>query len=51
MLSMKGFVFLEEIIMNMITRRSWAAAAVQALTISVAIDFSYNLLIHIDVDS
>ena len=54
MLAMQGFVFLEEIIMNniiMMTRQNWAAAVAQELTISVAIDFSYNLLIQTDVES
>ena len=57
MLSMQGFVFLEEIIMNnglpviydyMMTRRSFSGCGV---TILVAIDFSYNLLIQTDVES
>ena len=48
MLSMQGFVFLEEINMN---KDSLAAAVAQELTISVAIDFSYNLLIQTDVES
>ena len=60
MFSMQGFVFLEEIIMNnglpviydyMMTRRSLAVAVTQELTISVAIDFSYNLLIQTNVES
>ena len=54
MLAMQDFVFLEEIIMNNIivmTRQNWAAAVAQELTISVAINFSYNLLIQTDVES
>ena len=52
MLAMQGFVFLEEIIMNnsyMMTCQT--AVVAQELTISVAIDFSYNLLIQTDVES
>ena len=57
MLFIQGFVFLEEIIMNndlpviydyMMTRRSFSGCSV---TILVAIDFSYNLLIQTDVES
>ena len=35
----------------MMTRQNWAAVVAQELTISVAIDFSYNLLIQTDVES
>ena len=57
MLSMQDFMFLEEIIMSnglpMIYDYMMVLAAVvaQELTISVAIDFSYDLPIQIDVES
>ena len=56
MLFMQCFVFLEEIIMNnglpmiydyMMTHQSCSGCSV---TISVGIDFSYNLLIQTDVE-
>ena len=33
------------------SRQNWVAAVAQELTISVAIDYSYNLLIQTDVES
>ena len=62
MLSMPGFVFLEEIIMNnglpmiydyMMTHRSFSSSCggTGVDNLSIAIDFSYNLLIQTDVES